>query len=183
MVRTRRGDPSIGVLVLSGFGAVWYAFADLLASPTVPVALLVAVPGLAVLALLLRAARRLRARDGPRAGSGVADDGRSDRIGRRFAIVNVVQWVAIVIAIVVANVLHVPERIPNLIAFIVGLHFFPLARLFGAPIYTLTASAMCVAALAGFALRGDDGALLAAAGTCAILWATATAVLVRRRPG
>jgi hypothetical protein len=178
----RRGDPAIGILVLCGFGAVWYALADLLASPTVPAALAAAVPGAVVLALLLRAALRFRASERSRAAvtsDEPASEERRAAIGRRFAIVNVLQWVAIVLAIVAANALHVPERILNLVELIVGLHFFPLARLFGAPEYNVTAAAMCVAALAGFALRGDAGALFATASACAILWATAAYVLMR----
>ncbi len=168
------------MIVLTCFGTVWYALADLVISPTVAIALAVAVPGIVVLVLLLRGASRLRARMRAQAADGDddgSDDGRRRADGRRFALINAVQWVAIVLAVVAANVLHAPERIPSLIALIVGLHFFPLARLFRAPVYNLTAGAMCVAAVASFAMSGEVGAGFVTACGCAILWATAAYVL------
>ena len=61
---------------------------------------------------------------------------------------------------------------------VVGLHFFPLARLFGFRAYNLTAAALVVVAgaalLSGGAVNGVALALLA---TGAILWLTAVALL------
>ena len=167
----------IGAAILTGFGTVWYALADLIAAPTVPVALVGAIPGVIIAVLLARGALRSRAREGS-LGAGVAQAGPDERAaGRRFAQINTAQWVAIAVAIVVANVLHAPERIPGAIAIIVGLHFFPLATLFRAPLYNLTAAAMCAVGAMSFALHGDAAGELAAAGGCVILWATAARVL------
>jgi hypothetical protein len=43
------------------------------------------------------------------------------------------------------------------IALIVGVHFFPLAALFKAPLYYVTGSVGCLIGLAGFLTADNDG--------------------------
>lgn len=57
------------------------------------------------------------------------------QIGRRFGWITAIESVAILLAVVILNVIHRPDLILPAIALIVGLHFFPLASLFGSPIY------------------------------------------------
>jgi hypothetical protein len=173
-----RATRSTGARILACFGAIWYAFADLFASPTIPLALAWAVPGVIVLALLMRAAARLRALDRAAFASltwGEPETNERRAVDRRFVLVNLVEFVAIVLAIVAANVLHVPERIPGLVAILVGLHFLPLASLFRVSAYYFTGIAMCAGGVVSFAWNGTPAPLFAA--ECLILWVTAAYVL------
>lgn len=77
---------------------------------------------------------------------------RKKKVGVRFALVVVAEWVAIfVIARVLVSTDHA-EAIPAFVAAVVGIHFFPLARLFGVRAYHLTGAAMCTSAGAGAVL-------------------------------
>jgi hypothetical protein len=73
-----------------------------------------------------------------------------------------------------------PLLIPVAIALIVGLHFFPLARVFQVPLYGLTGLFCIVSGLASL-LVPDSRARLVALGfaMAAVLWISAAAVLVR----
>lgn len=74
------------------------------------------------------------------------------KVGVRFALVVVAEWVAIfVIARVLVSTDHA-EAIPAFVAAVVGIHFFPLASLFGVRAYHLTGAAMCTSAGAGAVL-------------------------------
>ena len=55
------------------------------------------------------------------------------QIGRQFGWVTGIEGAAILLTVVVLNVVRRPEYIASVIALIVGLHFFPLTKLFGAP--------------------------------------------------
>lgn len=73
---------------------------------------------------------------------------RKKKVGVRFALVVVAEWVAIfAIARVLVATDHT-EAIPAFVAAVVGVHFFPLARLFGVRAYHWTGAAMCASALA-----------------------------------
>jgi hypothetical protein len=102
------------------------------------------------------------------------------QIGRRFGRINAMQWGAIVPAIVVLNLVHRTELIAPAIAIIVGLHFFPLARLFQRPSYYATGILGCAIGVAGF-LISDPAVRLSAVGLSfgLLLWLTVLDVLVR----
>lgn len=98
---------------------------------------------------------------GARLGRGAANAPTTDteptaagkkKVGVRFALVVVAEWVAIfVIARVLVSTDHA-EAIPAFVAAVVGIHFFPLASLFGVRAYHLTGAAMCTSAGAGAVL-------------------------------
>lgn len=76
-----------------------------------------------------------------------------------------------------------PQLLPPVICLIVGLHFFPLARLFDQPQYLWTATGLCVSAAVGLVLLAGPGEEasavvigLLAAGT---LWATSLRLALR----
>jgi len=57
------------------------------------------------------------------------------QIGRRFGWITGIEGAAIFLAVILLNAVHRPDFIPSAIALIVGLHFFPLASLFGRSVY------------------------------------------------
>jgi hypothetical protein len=78
------------------------------------------------------------------------------------------------LAVVVLKAIHYPDYILCGIALIVGVHFFPLAALFRAPVYYGTALAGCAIGLAGFFVA-DPGVRQKVVGISfgLLLWATA----------
>lgn len=71
---------------------------------------------------------------------------------RHVGVVNLAQFVAIALVVLIFIAVGAPELIPPVVCLIVGLHFFPLARLFDQPQYTWTAGGLCVAAGAGLVI-------------------------------
>jgi hypothetical protein len=104
---------------------------------------------------------------------------------RHVGLVNVAQFVAIAVVVALAMALGAPQFVPPVVCLVVGLHFFPLARLFDQPQYTWAAAGLCVAAAAGLVLLAVGPGFaasravigIAAAGT---LLATALHLAVRR---
>ena len=105
------------------------------------------------------------------------------RIGRRFGLINAVQWGAIIAAIIALNVIHRTGFIAPAIAVIVGIHFFPLAAVFRQPSYYATGTLGCIIGVIGF-LIADDAARLSVVGFSfgLLLWLTTIAVLVKSQP-
>jgi hypothetical protein len=166
----------LGAGVLTFFGAIWYVLTILSIASRSNI-LLWSLPGAIVVAGLAVAAFRL-ARS---AGAGFSSFGEAKaeraRIRRVFGIVNAIQWLLIVAAIVLANVLSIPERIAAMIEIIVGVHFIPLGALFAARLYYATAAAMVLAGIASFMLQGGAAEAFAAGSAALILWVTAACVL------
>jgi hypothetical protein len=161
---------AIGALFFTAFGALWLML-SLYARETLSVAtvtgVLLGVVALAWNAIyLLRAARRL-----PRA----ADD---PRVGRIFAWVNGIQWIACFVAAFALGKLHLDAYVPSAITCVVGLHFFPLAWLFRYPLHHVT-GAMLVAwsGLSALAVPAAELQGITSAGTGLILWLSALATL------
>ena len=140
-VRTR----AIGVLVLSGFGALWAgAGATLSSAPAWAWVVLAVVP----LAFGVRALRLLRAT--PRAAEPLpAEIARRKRRGDRiFAWTSFGEGLGILVAInVVANLGH-PQWQPAAAMGVVGLHFLPQSTAYDYPPHLATGVAMTAWALA-----------------------------------
>jgi hypothetical protein len=83
--------------------------------------------------------------------------GANRELARQFYIVVGIEFAAIFIVVVVLRALHFPDYILCAIALIVGVHFFPLAALFKAPLYYVTGSVGCLIGLAGFLTADNDG--------------------------
>lgn len=97
-----------------------------------------------------------------------------------FMVVVIAEVVAINFAALLLSRYHLASCLIPLIAVIVGLHFYPLARLFHMPLYNITGNVMTLAGAAGVAaiMEGCDAALSSAvvAAACALnLWLTAFA--------
>jgi len=162
---------AIGAIFFAGFGTIWlllslYALQRLGVGVVAGVALITVILLLAALRLL-RAAKRL-----PR----VPDD---PAMGRAFMRINAIQWIAISVVAFSFAKLHIDVYVMNAIAGIVGLHMFPLARLFRYPLHNVTGS-LLVAWAAGSALVAPADQLqgIASLGTGAILWLSAAMTLI-----
>jgi hypothetical protein len=125
---------AIGALISTGFGTLWL-FLSLYAREQVTV---VSLAGLALIAagLALGAVQLMdQAKRFPR----VPDD---PRIMKMFHWVNAIQWVVCFVLAMTLGRLHLDAYIVPAIACIVGLHLFPLARLFRYPMHYATGTAM-----------------------------------------
>ncbi|MFC8341738.1 hypothetical protein ACFUJX_32595 [Streptomyces rubiginosohelvolus] len=132
-----------GVGFLALFGLGWWLLAT---SALDGAARLIAVgAGCLVTVGLMLAARRLLPAS---AGAPFPADRR-----RRFNQINGLQWLVIIVIAVVCSRAGVPVLVPPL----VGLHFLPLAAVFGQPRLRVPAALLVVAGLAGAAVWLADG--------------------------
>jgi hypothetical protein len=95
-------------------------------------------------------------------------------IARHFYMIFGVELAAIFLSVVVLRLLHYQDYILCGIALIVGVHFFPLASLFKAPLYYGAALLGCAIGLIGFFM--DDAGLrqkVVGISFGVLLWATA----------
>jgi hypothetical protein len=162
-----------GVLFFAGFGSLWlynglsamHALNFITATAIVAVLAALVVPAV----LLLRSA----------AGAEGATP-ESAEMKRAFHRVNAMQWIAILASVVLFSLLQRQEFLVPVITFIVGLHLFPLARLFHYPAHNVTGSLLVLWAIAVVALfDGSAMPSIGAVGTAAILLGSAAWALVR----
>lgn len=102
---------------------------------------------------------------------------------QRYNQVSLIQLAAIGLAVAILIVAGVPGLIPAAVCLIVGIHFFPLARLFDQPEYTGTGALLCVVAALGFAVlaAADEEASRAVVGLGAAITLWSTSFLVTHR--
>jgi hypothetical protein len=166
----------IGVMFLGFFGAWWMAIGCWgKYGPSVPV--LSAVGAVAVLILFAGfslARRNKREAERPDA---IAEQARKRKI---FRIVNLTQWAAIVALIFILNSVGHGQWVAPGIMLIVGVHFFPLAKLFGYGAHHVTGAALATLALTyPFLAAGGPGSPLGPLGAGLILWTSAVGMLLR----
>jgi hypothetical protein len=103
-------------------------------------------------------------------------------VSKPYWITVTVEWVACIVASnVLANIGRY-DLIPQSIGLIVGIHFVPLAKIFKAPVYYWTATAMVFGVLVSFAIPAGDLRNIVASGVCGLsLWATETVILCKDR--
>lgn len=101
-------------------------------------------------------------------------------VGRAFNLINLAQWVAIVVVVGVCANLGLSRWIVPGIIVIVGLHFLPLAHVFRHPQYYVTGAALVVLAVAYplLAPRGPASPV-GCLGAGIILWISAFRALAR----
>jgi hypothetical protein len=97
--------------------------------------------------------------------------------GRDFLWVNIAQAVLILVAAIAFGRAGHPEFIAPAICLVVGLHFLPLARIFGIPLYWSTGAVLVAIAVVGFVLVAadvsTDGVLVTVGLAAAVtLWCT-----------
>jgi hypothetical protein len=99
-------------------------------------------------------------------------------MGRAFAWINVIQWVAIFLVIVALGKLHLDAYFTSAITAIIGLHMFPLARLFHYPLHYATGALLVGWAVASAVfVQADQMQGTTAMGTGGILWISAAVTL------
>ncbi|GAA5199315.1 hypothetical protein GCM10023322_74670 [Rugosimonospora acidiphila] len=163
-----RGRAS-GLTVLGFFGLAWtgWGSSDLLGgAPQVAVVVAAALVSVSLASFGWRRYRRAAAvgstatqrpdgAEGASGGGDVSGPARPDRdraVERRFGWIVAVEFAGLgVIAAILGATGH-PNAIPAVITIGVGIHFFPLARLFAVRIYWLSGAALCVLGLATLVL-------------------------------
>ncbi|MEU0088279.1 hypothetical protein [Streptomyces sp. NPDC006274] len=166
-----------GATVLAAFALVW-AFAAGSGIASMPVAVAVGAVG----AVLTGAAVALAFR-------GAAGPARRvvrlpEKWNRGVGLVNGLEVVAVFAVIATANATGHAELIPPGICLVVGLHFFPLARLFDQWQYTwtgvlLTAVAVVGAVVAAAGSPGETVRVVVGAGAAVVLWLSSFHVALR----
>ena len=165
----------MGCLFFIGFGTVW-ALMGLAATQHGSAAAYAAVGAVSVALLAMVALLFRRARELPQAASSSDYERRAKRM---FTAVNIIQWVSIVTAVAILNLLHMPEYIVPAIAIIVGLHLFPLAGSFRHRQHYVTGTLLLAWSLGSLALLPRDRvAGVAALGTGLVLLGSAAWTLV-----
>ena len=164
-----RGPLAQGILTMVVFGLAWALAATVGLPPGARIAAWAAALVLAV--VVAGAALRSRPARTVRRGRTTANPGRD------FGWVNLAQTLLIVVAVVGLVRAGHPVLIAPVTCAVVGLHFLPLARIFGIVLYLWTGALLIVVAAIGFFLVAggvSTGAGLAAIGLPAavILWAT-----------
>ncbi|KOV20658.1 DUF7010 family protein [Streptomyces sp. XY152] len=168
-----------GTLVLSLFGLLWaFAGASGTGSATDVVPVSVEVAALVVTAAAIYLGHRKDAAPSPRTVS------LPENWARGVGVVNGIEVLAIFAVIAGSNASGRPELIPVGIALVVGLHFFPLARLYDQWQYRWTAGLMTAVAVVGVVLvvagLSDEGVRVVVGLACAVvLWASAYHLAVR----
>ncbi|WP_405389332.1 hypothetical protein OG596_16245 [Streptomyces sp. NBC_01102] len=166
-----------GTVVLSVFALVWaFAGASGLASSGAALAVGIAAVPLAAVAVFL--AYREGAAPSPRSVN------LPDNWARSVGIVNVVELAAVFAAVAASNASGHPAFVPPAVALVVGLHFFPLARLYDQWQYRVTAIVLSAVAVVGLALiaagLSDEGVrAVVGLASAATLWASAYHVAVK----
>jgi hypothetical protein len=166
-----------GAMITTLFGAFWLGL-SIVALGTFPTEVI--VPFCAIfIALLIGSGLFISKGRKLRKNMPLASNGATERVRRSFKIISVAEGVAIGVASAIAGILHRPELMAIWIAIIVGLHFLPLARIFGRPVYYVTGIAIAGwATLAWISFQGPSKTALAGAGTGVVLWATSAYILI-----
>ena len=165
------GGRAVGSLFFAGFGALWLFLSlyarQLLNIETVSSVLLGLGLLLGAAVVLLREAKRW-----PR----VPDD---PAVGRAFVWINAIQWIAVSAVAFSFARLHIDAYVLSAITAIVGLHMFPLARLFRYPLHHITGALLVAwAAASALLLPVEQMQGITAFGTGLILWLSAAVTLV-----
>jgi hypothetical protein len=175
---------AVGIVVMAFFGLAWISWG---LSADLPAAVGTALTVASVLATVLAigGAGYLFRRSAAVPAGGAA--GRDRAAGRRFGLIVTAEFVGIyVIARILAALDHT-ELIPLVVCLGVGIHFFPLTRLFKVPLYDLTGAGLCLVTVGTAVIAPLTGhpalwTVLPGLGAALVLYATAT-VLFRAAIG
>jgi hypothetical protein len=167
----RARGASIGATIAGGFGAVWLAIGMAGAGVSVPVALAIVLPAFVLIALIGASVRRRLPK------LAVAKTPERKQMMRIFAVVNVVQWVAILGTANLLHNFHLDDWTVSAIVLIVGAHFLPLARIFQASQHRTTGIAMMLCAAAAVVLPVSVRDIVECVVAGSILWISAAGAL------
>lgn len=141
-----RGRAS-GMLVLGWFGLAWAGWGLSGGFPAAVEAPVLTVAGLVFAALIVRAVLMFRqARTLP---PGDPETGRAAgrAIGWRFGLIVAAEFIGLFVIARILALTGLTQLIPAIVCLGVGVHFFPLARLFAVPVYGWTGAALCAIAV------------------------------------
>jgi hypothetical protein len=171
-----RGDRARGAMFFALFGALWLAGGYWLTHQGHAwVYGLIALIGAAILAAAVQAMRQQRP-----SRPALPDSPQQRRVKRRFHVINAAQWVLVVVGVDVLNNLGLVRWAIPFAILIVGLHFLPLARLFGSTAHYLIGAALALLAVSYPFVTGNPESPAGPFGAGLILWASALWAL---RPG
>jgi hypothetical protein len=160
-----------GVLFFAGFGSIWMCngLAAMHRLNSISLAAIVAIA-----AALVIPALRLLAVAAKNAAESKADPAEETEMRRMFWRVNIIQWAAIIAAVVLLNLIQKGEFLAPVITFIAGMHLYPLAKVFRHPAHKVTATLLVVWAMVIVAtLPGSLLPSVGAIGTAAVLLGSA----------
>jgi len=172
LTANRLSSMATGVMFFAVFGSGWL-FWSLIARQEISATTAIAVE-IGTLVLLAAAVYiKRQAKRWPR----VPDD---PRVGRAFAWITAIEWTAVAAVAFLCARFHWDAYLPSAVAVIVGLHFYPLARVFRNPLHYVTGTVLVVwASAAAATVPADRLPGITALGTGAILWAAAVVTLAR----
>jgi hypothetical protein len=165
---------AIGAVICGAFGAIWMFEALFFGARANPESLL----GVALIAIAfiiwpvtqLRSLRHFQVSP--------ADQQRWKAVAAPYWINLGVEWLACTAACIWLALIRRYDLIPQALGVIIGLHFFPLAKIFRMPLYNWTAAGMVLAALATLAIPAGHPRDFAAYGVNGLsLWVTAAVIL------
>lgn len=131
---------AIGTLFFAGFGSLWLG-TGLAAAHRLNIMSGAGV--VIVFALLVIPAVRLLGRVAKASKTGINAE-QERQVKRTFTLVNTIQWIAITAVVILLSVFRLGEFIVPAIAIIVGLHLFPLARVFRYSAHYVTGTLLIV---------------------------------------
>ncbi|MFC6020018.1 hypothetical protein ACFP2T_27960 [Plantactinospora solaniradicis] len=167
---------AVGIVVMAFFGLAWTSWGLSADLPT-PVETTLTVASVLATLLAIGSAGYVFRRSAAVPAGGAA--GRDRTAGRRFGLIVAAEFIGIyVVARVLAAVDHT-ELIPMVVCLGVGIHFFPLTRLFKVPLYDLTGIGLCLVTIGTAVLAPLTGhpalwTILPGFGAALLLYATAT---------
>jgi hypothetical protein len=165
-----------GVLFFAGFGALWLC-TGLSALHRLTLAACVFAVAAPVVSLVIPALLLLWRV--PSIPLEAQDEERNRQYRRTFGRINGIQWTAIILAVILLNIFHQVAYIVPTIATIVGLHLFPLARLFQYPAHFVTGTLLVLWSVGTATLLSSQNiAGFGAVGTAIILLLSAAYTLV-----
>lgn len=177
----RRGR-AVGASVLAVFAFAWTAWGLSAAAASAVRRPMLGAAALASLALVLGATSVFRRATSTPSG----EPATRPATGPRFGLVAGLQFAAIPVgSLLLARVGH-SRVIPAFICFVVGLHFFPLRRLFGVTFYARTGTALCLVAFTTVLLAPLTGhptlwTMIPGLGAAATLYATGAVLVLAKR--
>ncbi len=172
---------ALGVTMLAFFALAWVGWGTGGHLPTIPQVIVVVLAALLSVALTTYAWRLpRRMQSDPQVADGTPDGGASP--SRSFGLIVAAEWIGL---FVIAGILGATGHaivIPAVVCAGVGIHFIPLARLFHVAAYYVTAGALCLIAIATFAIAPSTSTaalwtLLPGIGAALVLYATCGVLL------
>lgn len=143
MQQGRQASRAIGAIFFAVFGAFWLLCGAYLAHQLRPLTIILPI---VIASILVMAAIRVLMQ---KRAATVAFRRTSEhrRTQRRFLLINILQWVAIAVAIILLLQLELARYIIPAIMLVVGVHMLPLARVFRHPPHYLTGALLIATAL------------------------------------